>query len=176
MYQNSKAVEIPAGTAIRVSLDHSISSANSREGDTFSATLANPIVVDGKTVIPSGARARGMLIGAHSSGRLSGRAYLGLTLTSLEVDGKRYEVNTTGVSRVSSGHKKRNWGWIGGGAAGGALIGALAGGGKGALIGAPVGAGSGLAVAAITGKKNTGFHTGQELSFRLTEPIKVRTT
>ncbi len=174
IYQNSKAVEVPAGTAIRVSLDHSVSSASSREGDTFSATVADPVVVDGKTVIPSGAHAQGMLINAHGSGRLSGRAAVQLALTSVEVNGSRYEVNTTSVGRVSSGHKKRNWGWIGGGAAGGALIGALAGGGKGALIGGPVGAGGGLAVAAITGKKHTGFHSGQELAFRLTEPIKVR--
>ncbi|HEY2934161.1 MAG TPA: hypothetical protein VGK99_20670 [Acidobacteriota bacterium] len=175
IYQNSKAVEVPAGTAIRVSLDHSVSSASSREGDAFSATVADPVVVDGKTVIPSGARAQGMLTGAQRSGRLSGHAYVGLTLTSVEIDGRTYDLNTTSVSRINKGgHTKRNWGWIGGGAAGGALIGALAGGGKGALIGGPIGAGGGLAVAAITGKKSTGFSAGQELSFRLTEPIKVR--
>ena len=174
MYQNMGSVDVPAGAAIRVSLDHSISSASSRAGDSFSATVTEPVLVDGKTVIPAGARAQGTLIGARESGRLSGRAYLQLALTSVEVNGERYDVNTTSISRVGGSHKKRNWGWIGGGAAGGTVIGALAGGGKGALIGGPVGAGAGLAVAAITGKKNTGFRAEQEITFRLTEPISVR--
>ena len=165
---------VPEGTAIRVSLDHAISSSSSQAGDSFEATVANPVVVDGKTVIPAGARAQGTLINAKESGRLSGRAYLQLALTSIEVNGDRYDVNTTSISRSGGSHKKRNWGWIGGGGAGGAVIGALAGGGKGALIGGPVGAGAGVAVAAITGKKNTGFRAEQELTFRLTEPVSVK--
>jgi hypothetical protein len=168
------AVIVPEGTAIRVSLDHSISSASSQAGDSFQATLADPVVVNGKTVIPAGSRAQGALINAKESGRLSGRAYLQLALTSIEVNGDRYDVNTTSVSRTGGSHKKRNWGWIGGGAAGGTVIGALAGGGKGALIGGPVGAGAGVAVAAITGKKNTGYRAEQELTFRLTEPLSVK--
>lgn len=173
-YQSMSSVVLPAGTSIRVSLDHAISSASSRPGDTFEATVVKPVLADGKTVIPAGARAQGTLVDARESGRLSGRAYLRLALTSVEVNGERYEVDTTSTSRVGGSHEKRNWGWIGGGAAGGTFIGALAAGGKGALIGGPLGAGAGVAVAAITGKKSTSYHAEQELTFRLTEPVTVR--
>jgi len=169
-------VIVPTGTAIRVSLDHAISSATSQPGDSFEATVAQPVLVDGKTVIPAGSRAAGTLLDARESGRLTGRAQLQLALSSVDVNGERYDVNTTSISRWGSGHKKRNWAWIGGGAAGGTLIGALAAGGKGALIGGPVGAGAGIAVATITGKKSTRFHSEQELTFKLTEPVAVKSS
>jgi hypothetical protein len=170
------SVLVPEGTAIRVSLDRSISSATSQPGDVFEATVAQPVFVDGKTVIPAGSRATGTLVNAQESGRLSGRAQLRLALSSIEVNGDRYDVNTSSVTRWGGDHKKRNWAWIGGGAAGGTFIGALAGGVKGGLIGGPVGAGAGVAVAAITGKKTTRFHAEQELTFKLTEPLSVKTS
>ncbi|MCL4524701.1 MAG: hypothetical protein M1451_12450, partial [Acidobacteria bacterium] len=141
----------------------------------FEASIAKPILVNGMTVIPAGSRATGTLVDARESGRLTGRAELRLALTSIEVNGERYDVNTSTVTRWGGDHKKRNWAWIGGGAAGGTLIGALAAGGKGALIGGPVGAGAGVAVAAITGKKTTRFHAEQMLTFKLTEPVAVKT-
>ena len=167
-------VIVPAGTAIRVSLDHAISSATSQPGDLFEGTVSQTVVVEGQTVIPAGSRASGTLLDARESGRLTGRAQLRLALSSIEVNGERYDVNTTSISRWGGDHKKRNWAWIGGGAAGGTLIGALAAGGKGALIGGPLGAGAGVAVATITGKKSTRFHSEQELTFKLTEPIAVK--
>ena len=169
-------VIVPAGTAIRVSLDHAISSATSQPGDSFEGTVSQTVVVEGQTVIPAGSRASGTLLDARESGRLTGRAQLKLVLSSIEVNGERYDVNTTSISRWGSDHKKRNWSWIGGGAAGGVLIGALAAGGKGALIGGPLGAGAGVAVATITGKKSTRFHAEQELTFKLTEPVAVKSS
>jgi hypothetical protein len=75
-----------------------------------------------------------------------GRARLQLALQSIELDGKQYEIRTAYSHRIGGNHKKRNFAWIGGGAGGGLLIGALAAGGKGALIGGPIGAGAGTAV------------------------------
>jgi hypothetical protein len=68
---------------------------------------------------------------------------------------------------------KRNLGFIGGGAAGGALIGGLAGGGTGALIGSALGAGAGTAGAAATGKKEITLPAETRLSFRLRQPLAV---
>ena len=72
-----------------------------------------------------------------------GRAHLRLVLDAVQLDGKSYDLRTSAALRTGGNHKKRNLGWIAGGAGGGALIGVAAAGGEGALIGGPVGAGAG---------------------------------
>src|SRR5258706_12042757 len=99
----------------------------SRPGDHFDATVSEPVVVNGKTVIPQGAHAEGLVVDARQSGRLMGRARLKLALQTVDVNGQNYDVRTISNPRIGRDHKKRNWEWIGGGAAGGAVIGALAG-------------------------------------------------
>ena len=69
--------------------------------------------------------------------------------------------------------RSANWAWIGGGAGGGTLIGALAGGGKGALIGGPVGAGAGVMAAYFTGKKDIHLRPETPLTFRLADPVTI---
>ncbi len=169
-----KSVVVPAGTEIHVRLDQSIASNRSTSGDPFQATVAEPIVINGKTVIPKGAPAKGRIVSAHESGRLQGVAGLRLALESVEVDGKQYDLQTSNFGRRGGNHKKRNWAIIGGGAGGGALIGALAGGGKGALIGAPIGAGAGLVGAALTGKKDFALPAETRLTFELLDPVRVQ--
>lgn len=166
-------VTIPAGTAIQVRLDQSLSSAQNRDADTFSATVSEPIILDNKTVIPEGARAEGRVVDVHPSGHLKGVATLRVALDSVEVNGKSYDIETTAAGRRGGNHKKRNLGFIGGGAGGGALIGALAGGGKGALIGAPVGAAAGVAGAYFTGKKDVRLSAETPITFELTKDVKV---
>ena len=168
------SVTLPAGTAIRVSLNHAVSSDQSRAGDAFAATVSEPVLVDERTVIPAGAQARGVLVDAQESGRLEGVARLRLALAEVEVNGEWYDVHTTAISRRGSNHDRNNLKWIGGGAATGTVIGAIAAGGKGALIGGPIGAGAGVAAAAITGKKDIGFSAERELTFELTEPVAIK--
>ncbi len=166
-------VTVPEQTPIHVTLDQAVTSNQSRPGEHFAATVSEPIVVDGKTVVPQGARALGLVVDAHHSGRLMGRARLQLALQTVEVDGKRYEIRTTSSQKVGGNHKKRNFAWIGGGAGGGLLIGALAGGGEGALIGGPVGARAGTAAAFLTGKKDIKLPAETALTFRLAEPVTI---
>jgi len=170
----SETVTLPAGTTIQVSLAHAISSDQAKSGDDFEATVASPVIVDGKTAIPQGSEVQGRLVDARESGRLKGVARLRLALDEVEVNGDWYEVETTSVTRSGQNHNKRNWLMIGGGTAGGALIGGLAGGGKGAAIGAGVGAGAGTATAAYTGKKDIRLPAETVLSFRLTQPVSVK--
>jgi len=174
LFEFSKPIILPAGTPIPVTVNESLSSETSRPGDQFDATLYEPVVVDGKTVIPNGARATGRVVDAQPSGRLSSPGRLEITLASVEVSGTRYEIDTSDASRSARGHTKHNLTFIGGGTAAGALIGALAGGGKGALIGSAIGAGGGTAAAAATGKMAVRIPAETRLNFALAQPVTVK--
>jgi hypothetical protein len=169
----SDPLTVPEETAIHVTLNHALASDQNKPGDRFEATVSDPIVVEDKTVIPKGATVEGLVVDARHSGRLMGRARLRLALETVAVDGKTYEIRTNSTSRVGGNHKKRNIGFIGGGAGGGTLIGALAAGGKGALIGGPVGAGAGTAVAFLTGKKDIRLPAETPLTFKLAGPVTI---
>lgn len=173
MMNRSEAITVPAGTEIQITLNQSIGSDRNISGDLFTATVAQPVLVEGKTVIPKDAPVKGQVTYVHESGRVAGVARVCLTLLSVTVDDKEYEIRTSNFSRRGGNHKKRNWAMIGGGAGGGALIGALAGGAKGAAIGGPIGAGAGIAAATITGKKDFVIRAETLLSFELTAPVEV---
>jgi hypothetical protein len=164
---------IPTGTAITVRLQSAVSSATSQPGDQFAATLDQPIVIDGQTVAPEGAQVTGRVVAARHSGRLSHPGYLRIALSSVTVSGKAIPVQSSSVMVAGGSHKRRNLAWIGGGAGGGALIGALASGGTGALIGSAIGAAGGTTTAYATGKKDVGFGAERRLTFRLTHPVTI---
>jgi hypothetical protein len=164
---------IPNGTGVHVRVDQSIDTRRDRAGDRFTATLSQPIEVGGRVVVPAGTRFAGHVTTASASGRLKGRAQLGLALDSFHMKGREYRIRTTSVDRVSESHKKRN-GWLIGGTAGlGTALGAIAGGPKGALIGAGAGAGAGTAGAAVTGKKDVSIAAETPLRFTLRAPVEM---
>jgi len=167
-------ITVPAGTPITVRLQNSVSSASSNSGDRFDAVLDAPLIVAGKTIAPAGANVVGKVVAAKPSGHLQSPGMIQLSLASLQIDGKDVPVSSSSVIARGSSHEKRNWAMIGGGTAGGALIGGLAGGGKGALIGSAVGAGAGTTGAYATGKKDVGFGAERRLTFRLRDPIVVK--
>ena len=173
MLAASDPVTLPERTAIHVRLDQTVATNRSKAGDHFEATVSQPVVVDGKTVIPKGAHAEGLVVDSRHSGKLKGRARLQLALQTVDVNGQNYDVRTFSHPRIGRDHKKRNWAWIGGGAAGGAAIGALAGGGTGALIGGPVGAAAGTTVALVTGKKDIKLRAETPLKFELAQPVTI---
>ncbi|MBI1792474.1 MAG: hypothetical protein HYR60_33545 [Acidobacteria bacterium] len=166
--------QIPAGTVLRVRLQQSLDTSRNRMGDSFSATLDSPVVLNTKTVLPKGTVFQGRLVEADSSGRLKGRAHLAVTLESFDLYGVRHRIATGAVRRAGGSHKKRNWIAIGGGAGTGAAIGAIAGGGAGALIGAGAGAAAGTAGAALTGKQNLYLPAETVLMFSLVAPVELR--
>ena len=169
-----KEVTLPAGTALTVRLASTVGSKTNSVGDHFTATIATPVEVSGKVVLPKGADVQGKVVDAKSQGRFKGGASLSLALESVTVGGDAYDIKTNSVSRYQKGKGKRSAAMIGGGAGGGALIGALAGGGKGALIGAALGAGAGTAGAAYTGEKEIVLPAESTLSFRLAEALTIK--
>ncbi len=168
-----KPIVVPAGTAITVSLGQALSSKTSQTGQTFMATVAQPITVGGRSAIPSGASVSGTVVAAKSQGKIKGEGELDLTLLAITVKGQTYQIQTSTFDSTSKGKGKRTAVATGGGAAGGALIGGLAGGGKGAGIGALVGAGAGLVGGAMTGNKQVEMPAETAVTFTLSAPLTL---
>jgi len=173
VFDSTKPITVPEGTDLTVVLDQTISTASSRSGDSFRATLTSPVVIDGKTVLPKDAPVTGHIVESVPSGRLKGVAKLDLTLDSIEVNGKSFDLATDDEARKGKNHNKRNGVLIGGGAGLGAIIGGVAGGGVGAVVGSAVGAGAGTAGAAYTGKKDIRVPAETALTFRLVRPVTI---
>jgi len=169
-----KPLVVPADTVIAVVLDQTISSKTSKPGDRFSATVQSPVEVDGKVAIPKGARAEGVVKEAKAAGRFKGGALLVLKLTSVTVNRKDHEIQTSAAMTSSKGKGKRTAVMVGGGAAGGAGIGAIAGGGKGAAIGALIGAAAGTGGAGFTGNRDITLAAETALDFKLLEPVHIK--
>lgn len=164
---------IPAGTSITVRLQDSLSSRYSVPGQRFDAVLDQPIVVNDQVVVPTGSLVTGHVTSAQRSGRLRHPGELGVTLDSVTVGDRHLALATSSIVVRGASHKKRNLAWIGGGTGGGALIGALAAGGKGALIGSGIGAAAGTTTAFLSGKKDVGFTAERRLRFRLNREITL---
>jgi len=169
-----KPIVVDAGKEIVITADQTVSSKTSNPGDFFDASIAEPVMVNQKVVIPKGAKATGTVTEAKSAGKFKGNAAITLTLSSVTVHGEEYRLKTTQVTETGKGRGKRTAVGAGGGAAVGAIIGAIAGGGKGAAIGAGAGAGAGTAGAAYTGDKDITIAPETKLTFQLREPLEVR--
>jgi len=168
------AIELPAGTSIRVRLDQDLGSKISQPGDSFAATVADDVVVNGKTAIARGSRAEGTVMDARPLGKFKGGAVLAVKLERVTTNYGGYPVSTSSVQRAEQGKGKRTAVFAGGGAGLGALIGGLAGGGKGALIGGLAGAGAGTAGGAMTGNKQIVLPAETMLTFKLEQPVHIQ--
>ncbi|HSS98188.1 MAG TPA: hypothetical protein VLK33_14205 [Terriglobales bacterium] len=166
----AKPVVVPVGTVLTVNLGEAVGSKISQPGQTFSATLAQPVTVGGETVLAKGATASGTVVDAKPLGKFKGGAVLQLKLTNVA----ELPVETSSVIRTQTGKGKRTATMVGGGAGLGALIGGLAGGGKGAAIGALAGAGAGTAGTVYTGNKEIVLPAESAVSFKLEQPLEIK--
>jgi hypothetical protein len=169
----AKPIVVKPGTEIVVVADQSVSSKTNNSGDQFDASIAEPVVVGNRVIIPKGARATGTVLDAKSAGRFKGNAELTVALSSVTVRGKEYRLKTTEVTQSGKGRGKRTAEGAGGGAVVGGLIGALAGHGKGAAIGAAAGAGAGTAGTAMTGERDITINSESKLSFKLQNALEI---
>lgn len=173
--QSPQQLTLPAGTPVTVRLQQRLSSASAVPGERFEAVIDEPIVADDRTVLPVGTVVYGHVVVARRSGRLHHPGELGLTLDTVVIGQENVPLFTSNVVARGASHKKRNLGWIGGGTGGGALVGALAAGGKGALIGSGIGAAAGVTTAFLTGKKDVSYGSERRLRFRLNRDLSLPT-
>ena len=143
-------ITVPAGTEITVRMIDPVDSSVHETGQTFRASLDEPLVVNGQTIASRGADVTTKLTEVEQAGRMTGRSELTLVLLDITIDGRKHEVTTSEVSEAGSSRGKQTATRVGGLAAAGAVIGAIAGGGKGAAEGAAAGAGAGTAIQVLT--------------------------
>jgi len=166
-------VTIPAGTQLSVRLNDPLDSERNQVGDTFHGALSAPIMVDGETVVPSGADVVGRVANVQSAGRFAGNSVLTLELTSLSVNGKTYSLETNQWTRSGKGEGKNTATKVGVGTAAGAILGGIIGGGRGAAIGAATGAGAGTGVAASKKGEQIKLDPEAVLNFQTVNPLVV---
>jgi hypothetical protein len=167
------AVTLPEGTLIRVRTIDTIDADVSKVGTRFLASIDEPIIVGGSTVIPRGANATLMASRVQQSGRFKGSDLITLRLSYMSVNGKSYPVTTTYQELKSGSEGNQTAAKVLGGAGAGAVVGAVAGGGKGAAIGAAAGAGGGAIIAAA-GQQHLKVPPETRLEFRLSVPVKIQ--
>ena len=166
-------VTVPYGTELAVRLTESLSSEVNEKGDTFMASLAGPVMVDDRVVIPADAGIEGRVVSVQNAGRFSGKPSLVIELTRLAYNGKTYELTSSQFSKQGASRTTRAAATIGGGAGVGALIGGILGGGRGAAIGAMIGAGAGTGTQATSKAPEVQLPAESMLNFRLQSPLSV---
>jgi len=167
-------VTITAGTTLPVRIGETLSSAHNQPGDSFLATLEQPLVVDGFIIAERGARLEGRVTDADQAGRGKGASHLSIALVRLATsDGQNIRISTSPYEKDGTSAAGTDAAKIGGGAAIGAIIGAIAGGGKGAAIGAGVGGAAGAGDVLLTRGKPAEIRVETRLTFRIQDPITI---
>ena len=164
---------LPAGTGLTVRTSSDISAKSSQAGQTFQAALAQPVTHQGRTAIPAGAMVTGTIVAAKQGGKIKGESNLALQMTSVRVNGVSYPIVTDQYVQQQKGKGGRTAKIGVGSAAGGAIIGGIAGGGKGAAIGSLVGGGAGVAGSAMTGNKELAIPAESVLQLKLAQPVRL---
>jgi hypothetical protein len=150
-----------------------LSTKETQTGERFTATLAAPLVVDGKTVAPRGAQVEGRVVDSDPGGRVKGRATISVRLTQLRVGDRNVAIETRAIAREAHATKRKDAVKVGIGAGIGAAIGAIAGGGEGAAIGAASGGAAGTGVVLATHGDPAVIEAESVLTFKLSAPVTV---
>jgi hypothetical protein len=166
---------LKAGTPLRVWTTSTLSTKSNKAGETFVATLAEPIVHDGWVIARKGASVRGVILESDQGGRVKGTASLSVTINRLTLaDGRHVTLAVDSAGSAAKSTKGKDAKKIGIATGVGAAIGAIAGGGSGAAIGAAVGGGAGTAHTLATRGAAATLPAETELTFVLREPITIK--
>jgi hypothetical protein len=167
-------VSIPAGTMLAIRVDQRISVKSGHAGETFTGEVVEPVVAsDGSTVVPKGAPVGGVVDEARRRGHFKGRSLLELRLTSLTLNGTKFQLTTKDLQRTKKGKGRRSAAMIGGGTGLGMVVGGVASGGVGLVVGSLVGGGAGTAAAGLTGNRDIVIPAESIVHFTLADDLVV---
>ncbi len=175
---------IPAGTAIRIRMQTKVATGMTLEGSEFTGVVSDPVLIAGRTVIPSGAVVRGVVRRCSSPRRIAGRPSIELqpetltmpddanvSLSAVVVDTSDRSLDVNDEGRIyGSGHSSRDVKEIGIGSAAGAIIGGLSAGARGTFVGMGIGAGLTTAHWMIR-RHDAVIRPGTELTLELKRPM-----
>jgi hypothetical protein len=167
------SIVLPVGTKLAIRMIDAVDSERNSVGQTFTASLDEPVMIDGETIIPRGADVVVKLVDDRESGKLTGRTTLALDLVSLKVNGRMVDVNADTVTEESSSRGARTAKVAGGTALLGTVIGAIAGGGKGAAIGLGAGAATGVGAEILTKGQHVRIPSETRLTFVLENAVRL---
>lgn len=166
-------ITLPYGTVLAVRLTETLSSDLNQRGDTFLASLASPIVVGDRVIVPEGASVKGKIVDARNAKLFRGKSALVVEVTHLTYNGRTYELRSSQYSKRGASRNAYAAAAITGGAGVGAIIGTVLGRGKGAAIGAALGAVAGTGVQAVTKPASVELSAESVLSLQLETPLQV---
>jgi hypothetical protein len=171
-------ITVPAGTWLKVRLDQTISSDRNQVGDSFTATIEEPLIANGLVVARGGQTVGGHVVELEKGSRTRGSSRLALQVDELGlVDGQQVAVRTSLAQYAAGSSKERDAATVISGAGLGAMIGAAAeGGAVGAGIGAVAGAAAGSIGVLVSKGKATTVYPEALLTFRLEQPLAISTT
>jgi hypothetical protein len=179
--------ELADGTIFRTRLDQDISTQFATPGSTFSARIVQPVMQDGRVIIPIGSSLRGRITKVSETRRIQGRAKLRLRPDEIVMpDGTHLMLHAQVIDTdiltntrtdgegtiVSKDNARKNWAITGAATGTGAVTGALVGGGVGAAVGSVIGAGVG-AGHFIMSRQVASLPKSSTLVFQLTEPMSI---
>jgi hypothetical protein len=175
----ANSMTVPSGTQLSIRTNDAIDSKTSQVGQTFSAEVQEDVLgSNGEVLIPKGSPAS-LILRNVSTGGTTGSSELALDLESVTVNGQRYVVSTSDLQQSNNqgiGKNRRTGEMVGGGAALGTLLGAIAGGGKGAAIGAVAGAAAGGTTQVLTRGKEVKIPAETVLKFSLDKPLYLQSS
>lgn len=169
-----REVTIPSGTTLPMTLTNSLASDTSVVEDAVTAELSRAVLIEGREVLPAGARLDGIVTEVDDSGRVRGRAMIALRFTSLRMAGEQYDIQTAPLSHLAPATKSEDATKIGIGAGAGAVIGGLLGGKDGVGKGAAIGGGAGTGVVLATKGKEMRLAPGADVTSQLSAPLIIR--
>jgi len=162
---------VPAGTSLTAVLQTRLSTDVNGAGDPFVATTVEPIVVDGRTLVPAGSRIDGVLRDVQASGRIKNRARMTLVFQEIaDAAGKTHPMSAMPLTIQAASETHNDVLKIAGGTAAGAVIGAITGKKNGAVVGAAAGAGAGTVLVLATKGDDVELSQGLKLFVQMTGP------
>ena len=169
-----RTVTLPEGTELKVRTTSTLPTKTNKTGDTFTASLEEPLVEGDWVIAPKGSTVEGRIAEGDEGGRVKGVASLAIQLTQLETaDGQTIPIDTNVRTRKAKTTKKKDATKVGIATGIGAGIGAIVGGEKGAGIGAATGAGAGTGVVLATRGDPAVYPSETVITFKLQAPITV---
>jgi hypothetical protein len=169
-------VAVPQGTLIQVRTNEPVNSKRAKDGEPIQFTVIQDVTYGGVLAIPRGATVHGVIaeVKHPEKGSLTGSNELALELTSLDLMGQSYPLQSDMFKVKGPGKGERSAGNVVGGALIGAIIGGAVGRGEGAAIGAVAGGGAGAAASAASSGPGVWIPAEALVSFHLAAPVTVQ--